>query len=38
MVKKKIKFKSCGEELCYLPNNLAQKASISRLRSNLVFP
>lgn len=32
------KTKSSGEEFPYLPNNLAQKASISHLRPNLAFP
>lgn len=36
MVKKKSK--SSGEELPYLPNNLAQKARISHLRPSLAFP
>lgn len=32
------KRKSSREELPYLPNNLAKKASISHLRPNLAFP
>lgn len=36
--KKKKKGKSSGEELPYLPSNLAQKVSISYLRPNLAFP